>query len=80
MCITLFLFKLYTGKLIQKATYLEKNFQGIEKECKDNFIAIYVKKIIGLHRYIKKLIKELEQNSKNIPSVIIKFTKNNYLD
>ena len=76
----MFLFKLYTGKLIQKATYLEKNFQGIEKECKDNFIAIHVKKIIGLHRYIKKLIKELEQNSKNIPSVIIKFTKNNYLD
>ena len=74
MWINLFLIKLYNRKLIQKATYLEKNFQGIEKEYKDKFIAIYFKKIIRLHRYIKKLIKKLEQNSKNIPNVIIKFT------
>lgn len=70
----MFLFKLYNGKLIQKATYLEKSFKGIEKEYRDKFIAIYFKKIIALPTYIKKLIKELEQNSKNIPHVIIKFT------
>jgi hypothetical protein len=76
MWITLFLFKLYNGKLIQKATYLEKNFQGIEKEYKDKFIAIYFKKIIGLHRHIK----ELEQNSKNTTCYYKIYSKNNSLD
>jgi hypothetical protein len=79
--ILLFLFILYNGKLRQNSTCLEKNLKDLEIDNRDKYVAIDVKKIFELNRYIEKLTKELEQKCKNIPSVIIKLvSKNNYLE
>jgi hypothetical protein len=68
-------------KYKKNAVYLEKNFKEIEKCYDDKFITFDDINIIGSNRRLEKLIKELEQNSKNIPSIIIKpISENNYLD
>ena len=70
----MFLLILKDGEKNQNAgPYLEICFNEIYIEYEDKFIAVGNEKTIRLKWKIKKLIKEITQDSKNISNIVIKF-------
>lgn len=67
----------FMGKFKHNERYLENNYNEIEKRYCDKFVAVDDGQIIATNERIEKLIKELDRNNKNAPTVIIKLISKN---
>jgi hypothetical protein len=65
------------AKFKQNERYLENNYNELEKRYCDKFVAVDDGQIIATNERIEKLIKELDRNNKNAPTVIIKLISKN---
>jgi hypothetical protein len=65
------------AKFKQNERYLENNYTELEKRYCDKFVAVDDGQIIATNERIEKLIKELDRNNKNAPTVIIKLISKN---
>lgn len=67
----------FMEKFKQNERYLENNYNEIEKRYCDKFVAVDDGQIIATNKRIEKLIKELDRNDKNAPTVVIKLISKN---
>ncbi len=67
----------FMEKVKQNERYLENNYNEIEKRYCDKFVAVDDGQIIATNERIEKLIKELDRNNKNAPTVIIQLMSKN---